>query len=420
LGYFLFFFWIIVLSWCLTKIKLVKDAGLGSKLIIALFVCKVFAGVASGWISHTAPDSDSWHYHTDGLTEYQLLFSNPKEYFTNLFYTGYTNGYEGILKVQNSYWNDLKDNVIIKLVSVLDIFSGGNFYVNVVLYNFITFFGWIGLYRVFKEVYNADKILTAMLVFLLPSVLFYGSTLHKDGLVMALTGVLVFNTWQMLQQNAVAAKRIIFIAGAIFFIFLFRIFLVMALLPAFFSWALAQKKKLSPFKTFAVVYAVTLVLFFSIHYVIPSLNLPAYMVQRQIDFIGLPKGNTTIQLDTLNTNPVSFLKTAPQALQHCLLRPFISDIKMSKLLLPLALELVFYELLIVLFLFYRRKNFSFNQPFVLFSLFFGLSLCLIIGYTVPVIGAIVRYRSIYLPFILAPFVLNIEWERLQQFFKIKK
>lgn len=397
-----------------------KNAGLGSKLVIALFVCKVAAGMAAGWISHTAPDSDSWHYHTDGLKEYHLLFSNPKEYFTNLFYTGYNNGYEGVLKVQNSYWNDLKDNLIIKLVSLLHVFSGGNFYVNVVLYNFIIFFGCVGLYRVFKEVYKADKILTAVVVFLLPSVLFYGSTLHKDGLVMALTGVLVFNTWQMLQHHLVSLKRIVFVVVSIFFIFLFRNFLVMALLPALFSWVVAQKRKISPFKTFVVVYAITLVLFFSIHYIIPSLNLPVYMAQRQADFIGLPQGNTTIQLDILEPNLVSFIKTAPQALQHSLLRPFISDMKMSKLLLPLAVELIFYELLIILFVLSRNKNFSFGHPFVLFCLFFGLSLCLIIGYTVPVIGAIVRYRSIYLPFILSPFILNIDWQVLQQLFNIKK
>ncbi|HZE83381.1 MAG TPA: hypothetical protein VE035_03685, partial [Puia sp.] len=29
---------------------------------------------------------------------------------------------------------------------------------------------------------------------------------------------------------------------------------------------------------------------------------------------------------------------------------------------------------------------------------------LMIGYTVPFVGAIVRYRSIYLPFLLAPFL----------------
>ncbi len=408
------------LSWLLTKIRFVKNAGLSGRVIIALFVCKVVAGLVAGWLTYTEPDSDSWHYHYAGLEEHHLLFTNPREYFTNLFYTGYSHGYEGMLQVQNSYWNDLRDNLVIKLVSVLHIFSSGNYYVNVVLYNFIFFFGHIGLYRVFKEVYKVNSLLTAAVVFLLPSVLFYSSTLHKDGIVLALSGVVIFNMWQMLQANKMVAKRLAFITLSLATIFFFRNFVAMAFVPASFAWWLSQLKKLSPVKTFCIVYIVTGILFFATPYISPSVNLPAYMVRRQADFLSIPKGNTTIQMDSLNTSPLSFAALAPKALQHSLLRPFITDMSLSKKLLPLALELIFYEGLALFFLFFRRKDFSFNQPFLLFGLFFGLSLCLIIGYIVPVIGAIVRYRSIYIPFILAPFVLGTAWGKMATFAKIKK
>lgn len=419
LAYFLFLFWLIVLSWLLTSIRFVKNAELSSSIVIFIFLCKVAAGLAAGWLMHKDVHSDTWNYHHQALAEYRILFNDPKEYFTNLFNTGYAHGYDGILQTQNSYWNDLKDNLIIKLVSVFHVFSGGNYYVNVVLYNFITFFGCIGLYRVFSKVYQANKLVTAGLVFLLPSVLFYSSAIHKDGLVMALTGVVVFNVWQV-QQRALTAKRLIFITAALTFIFFFRNFVVMALLPALTAWILAEKRKLSPVKTFAAVYMITAALFFSVQYVLPAVNLQRYMVHKQADFFALEKGNTTIPTDTLHAAPASFIKSAPQALQHALLRPFITDSKLSGMLIPLSVELIIYELLIITFFFYRCKGFSFNRPVVLFGLFFGLSVCLIIGYTVPVIGAIVRYRSIYLPFMLAPFILGIDWRKLATFARIKK
>ncbi|MES2849201.1 MAG: hypothetical protein V4685_09100 [Bacteroidota bacterium] len=419
MAYFLFFFWLIVLSWLLTKIRFVKSAGLGSRLIIALFICKILAGLAAGWLAHNDINSDSWSYHQKGLAEYHLLFTNPREYFTNLFYTGYTYGYDGMLQTQNSFWNDLKDNLIIKLVSVFHIFSRGNYYVNVILYNFTIFFGFVGLYRVFKQLYQSNKLVTVAIVFLLPSVLFFGSAIHKDGLVLALVAVIVFNVWRSLQDRF-AFKRVIFIFLSLLLLFFFRNFVLMALLPAMAAWILAEKRKLSAAKTFAVIYAATLLLFFTIQYILPRVNLPQYMVEKQADFFKLEKGNTTIQLDTLNAEPGSFLSVAPQAIQHGLLRPFITDVKLSKIMLPLSIELVFYEILILLFFVFRLKGFSFNRPFVLFCLLFGLSLCLIIGYTVPVIGAIVRYRSVYLPFITAPFILGIDWNRLATFAYIKK
>lgn len=407
------------MSWLLTSIRFVKNTELGSPVVIFIFLCKVAAGLAAGWLMHNDVHSDTWNYHHQALAEYRILFNDPKEYFTNLFSTGYTHGYDGMLQTQNSYWNDLKDNLIIKLVSVFHIFSGGNYYVNVVLYNFIVFFGCTGLYRVFQKVFQSNRFITVALVFLLPSVLFYSSTVHKDGLVMALTGVVVFNVWKSMQSQ-LTAKRILFILAALMVIFFFRNFVVMGLLPALLAWILAEKRKLSPVKTFAAVYVITALLFFSVQYVLPAVNLPQYMVHKQADFFALEKGNTTIPTDTLQAAPASFIQSAPQALQHALLRPFITDSKLSKMLIPLSIELIVYELLIIIFFFYRRKGFSFNQPFVLFSLLFGLSVCLIIGYTVPVIGAIVRYRSIYLPFILAPFILGIDWRKLATFAKIKK
>jgi len=375
--------------------------------------------MAAGWLTHNDLHSDTWNYHNAGLVEYHLLFTNPKEYFTNLFYTGYSYGYHGILQTQNSFWNDLKDNLIIKLVSVLHIFSGGNYYINVVLYNFIIFFGGIGLYRVFKQVYQSNKLLTAVVVFLLPSVLFFGSAIHKDGLVMALIGLVVFNIWQLLLAGF-TFKRVVFIFLPFLLIFFFRNFVAMALLPALAAWIISQKKNIAPYKTFIPVYTAALLLFFTIQYLLPSVNLQAYMVQKQADFFSLEKGNTSIQMDTLQATPASFISIAPKAMEHGLLRPFITDARLSKMLLPLGIELVFYEILVVLFLFFRRQHFTFNHPFIFFSLFFGLSLCLIIGYTVPVIGAIVRYRSIYLPFIIAPFILGTDWDKLITFAKIKK
>lgn len=397
-----------------------QHAELGSWLVVALFLCKVAAGLIGGWVTESNPKTDTWIFHAEALKEYQLLLTKPGEYFTNLFYTGYTYGYDGVLQTQNSYWNDLKDNLIIKLISVLDIFSGGRYYTNVVLYNFLIFFGHIGLYRVFKSVYSAPKWLLVAVVFLLPSFIFYSSTIHKEGLMLAAIGVIIYNVYQILHQRGITTVRLLYISIAFVLVFLFRNFIAFAMLPALAAWIISYKIKASPFITFAVVYLTAVLLFFNLHRVLPSVDLPAYMAQKQSDFFALEKGNTTIELNKLYPSAGSYIKNAPQSLQHSLLRPFLTDVTLSKLLLPLSIELLFYELLIILYCFFKKDKPLLNDVFVLFSLFFGLSVCFIIGYTVPVIGAIVRYRSIYLPLLLAPFVLNTDWKRLRDLIKIKK
>ncbi len=417
--YFLFFFWLIVLSWCLTKIRFVKNAGLNNKIVIGLFIIKIIIGLINGWLTAGRGNVDTWGYHRDALEEYHLLFTHPKEYFTNLFYTGYSNRYGGFFQTQNSYWNDLKTNLMVKLVSVLHIFSGGNYYVNVVLYNFLIFFGITGLYRVFKEVYNASTWLTVAMVFLLPSVLYYSSILHKDGLTLAAVGIIIFNIYYGLHQDGFSFKRVFFIFFVFLLMFLLRSYMVFALLPALAAMVICYKKRFNILLVFAIVYMASAILFFNLQYIFPSVSLPQYVAQKQADFISL-KGNTAIPVNTLKPSFASYAANAPQALQHSLFRPSFADYKLSVLLLPFTLEMVFYFYLILLF-FYRPGKETYHKPFVLFSLCFAFCSFLFIGYTVPVLGAIIRYRSVYLPFLLAPFVLHTNWNAIfGPFYKIKK
>jgi hypothetical protein len=55
-------------------------------------------------------------------------------------------------------------------------------------------------------------------------------------------------------------------------------------------------------------------------------------------------------------------------------------------------------------------------PFLLFCLFFSLSVLLMIGYTVNILGAIVRYRSIALILLLLPIYAQANWKRIGQIF----
>ncbi|CAN5156127.1 hypothetical protein BH20BAC1_BH20BAC1_21050 [soil metagenome] len=44
--------------------------------------------------------------------------------------------------------------------------------------------------------------------------------------------------------------------------------------------------------------------------------------------------------------------------------------------------------------------------------FFSLSMFVIIGYTIPILGAITRYSSIFFPFLIIPILGSINWEKI--------
>jgi hypothetical protein len=71
-----------------------------------------------------------------------------------------------------------------------------------------------------------------------------------------------------------------------------------------------------------------------------------------------------------------------------------------------------------LFLFFKKKNIVWD-PLCWFCLVFSISMFLVIGYTVPIIGAFVRYRSIYFILLLIPLACNVDWKKLSGKLNIK-
>ncbi len=419
MNYLLFFIYLIAFTWLITKIGFIKKSGLNSKVLMLLFLCKVSAGLISGRISEHAPNMDTWLYHNDALIEYHLLFDNPIAYFTNIFQSGYEDKYQGILQFHDSFWNDLKTNLIVKFISVLDIASGGNYYTNVILYNFLVFFGCIGLFRVFKQIFPADNFLVTTGVFLLPSVLLFSSTIHKEGLIMAAIGMLFFCLYNIFDSRKITIKKVTVIVFSLLVLFLFRSYLLLLLLPGLASWYFAFRYKHNVVLVTSITYALFLLLFFNFQRIIPEVNLPLLVVKKQADFFGLEVARSYVITNQLSPNAGSFLNNLPQALAHSLGRPYLTDYTLSAPLFVFAVELFFYQVLFVLFIFFRRENSTLN-PFLCFSIFFALSVLLIIGYTVPVIWAIIRYRSIYLPFLLIPLLCNLNWQKLLSLFQSKK
>jgi hypothetical protein len=79
------------------------NAGLAPEIIISLFIIKVLTGCLHAWILlRISSVADTAIFHKEGLAEYHLLFTHPGEYFTNLFQSGYSTGYDGLFSSTNS------------------------------------------------------------------------------------------------------------------------------------------------------------------------------------------------------------------------------------------------------------------------------------------------------------------------------
>lgn len=410
--YFLFIIYLVFFCWLISRIRFIKKTGLPAWAIISLFLLKVAAGITYGWYYEHIPNyqlaSDSWSFFFQGDDAKKLLLEDPARYFGSIFDNPEHKLYRHLFSPVNSYWKDLKHNYMVRLVSVFNLLSGSRYYVNVIFYSFLTFFGPVAFLRIMNDVFPGKLKLLTIGTFLIPSFLFWTSGIHKDGLVFTLLTLAAFLFHFSLKKERMGWKNMLLIGLLILLIFPVRNHIVLAAVPGFTAWWLAERYFKQKWIAFAIVTIIGVSLFFTSKYFHPRADLPISIVLRQKDFQKLG-GNSILPQRELKATFPSFLKNAPQALNHTLARPYITEIN-SPLYLVCAIELFILWLIIFIWFFRFTEN-PYRHSVILFFLLISLSLLLLTGYIVPQLGAIVRYRSIFLPLLIVPILATSKWSK---------
>lgn len=414
----LFAAYLIFFAWLVTKTTFFTASGLTTSQLVIVFLLKVMAGIIYGWIGvyygEMAQMVDTWGYHYESLKEYHLLQSNPKLFFSGIFHNTYNDGYTKFLASENSWWNDLKGTFFVKTLAIFNLVSFGHYYVNVIFYSFLSLFAPIAIYQVMKDVFPARKLPILLATFLVPSVLYWTSGLHKDGIIFVGICIIIYHVYFGLRERLFSFMRLAMVLFGLLLVLALRNFLIIPLLPALLAWVLAARLNYKPVHVFAGIYLLFIVLFFSAKLIHPRLNFPEEVVARQEEFLKLG-GGSAVAVTKMEPTFTSFVVNSPQAFTLSIIRPYPSDVR-HLLSLAAAIEINFLLLLFVAFLFYRTRGGGPLSPFLLFCLFFSFSVLMMVGYTVDVLGAIVRYRSIVLTLLVVPMVAQIDWAKMARLF----
>ena len=411
--YILFGICLVLIFWLIPKISFIRNTNLTIAETRLLLFIKILSGIVCAFYFETmSTNVDYLANNEEGKLQYDLLLANPKLFFTDFTSDINNYGLGGLFESKDSFWAYIRFNLLYKFIAILNLVTLGNFYLNTALFCSIVFLGHIAFYRIYSEIYKGHKLKILFACFCLPSLLLYTSCVHKDGIIFICLGLISYILYNLLKSRAVFnLKHILFFILSLLTIFLFRNYVIVAMVPAMITVMLC---KLMPYKKRVIVlitYSFFSLVFFLSAFSKSSFNLPVAVVNRKMDFATLVRGNTDIQMNELQPTFQSFMVNLPQAINHSLFRPYLWEFSQLSVLLT-ALEIFFYQLLILLFIFFRKKKNESIHHFNLFGLALLLNMMLIIGYTIPNIGAIVRYRSIFWVFLICPLLCNIDWKRL--------
>lgn len=402
--------YLLFFNWLITRIPFFKNAGFNKWWLAGLFTLKIIAGLAYAFFylqpAYNAT-SDTWRYFDLSKGETDWLLKDPLAFFKDIFVSGYQQS-GGLFSGENSYWNDLKSNVIIKLLAICNVFTFKNYYADIIFFNFFFFFGPVALYKLVQQLFRVNRLLLVVCIFLLPSFLFWCSGIHKDGFIFSGTALIVYYFNKQLCSRRINARLVIISILCFIVVFALRNFMALLLLPALLTWLLCSLYPSRSKIIIAAVYGLGMLLFFVSPAISPGTNLPGYVIEKQEEFKKL-SGTSAIDVPALENSFTSYIKFLPTAVDIAFFRPHITEIN-NKSYIPAAAEVLCLWLFAAGSLFIRKKsnNGPGQKAFIFFCICFAISFLLLAGYTITFSGAIVRYRAVVLPFLFIPVVVGLK------------
>ena len=411
--------------WLIGKLNYFKIAGFSALSLQFAFLLKAFCGLVIYLIyTYYYPvrmEADTFKYFDDSKYLYNALWEHPLDYFKMLFGINCENDYflkhyySDMYNWYRSYDNGLlNDNrLVIRLNAFVRLFSFGNYYVHSLFFNFLTFIGSYSLARLFL-VFSESKWKTYLVVFLIPSFVFWSAGILKESILIFALGSFTWNVYKLISSSH-KISTYLWILFLIPILFVMKFYVFVALIPAILAWWISQKTKRT-ISIHLVTIVACLLVALGIGTIFPTYNFLVIMAAKQGDFINLAnflKVNSSIYMDYLEPNLWSFIKASPKAFINTLTRPWPTELK-GILFYPPLFENLFIIFILFIGWFYRKKVNPQQWKFIVFCLTFSILLFVIIGLTTPIIGAIVRYKIPAIPFLIFVALLFLDDSKLPQ------
>ena len=385
-----------LLSLAVVRIPFIKKSNIRPVYLLVFFWLRCIAAWVHNAIAwrYYPNHGDIWDFFETGKWMKTQLLQGQ---LWQQFYQGSRH-----LQLNDAIRGEISFRTLSALNMVLDFLSFDNFYINTLLFSFLVFMGSIALYRVFKQAF-ANHHLCALAALLLPGTLFFTACIHKEGLIYLLLGFFLLCWQRQLKKGFTITGSITCLVVFVAMVVL-RSNLLLGLVPGVFMWTMTEKttlgNKLNLLITLGLVAAAIMAAAsISQHY-----NLFTIIINRQHEFDDL-QGKSRLFLPLLQPGFRSFLSTLPYAIVNGFFEPLPGNAGQPVyIIFSIEVLLIWIMVLIAIYHILRRNpNLSPPAPgFGWFCTLLAISQLLLIGYVIPFAGAIVRYRSLYLPFLLAP------------------
>ncbi|RLD25321.1 MAG: hypothetical protein DRI54_05105 [Bacteroidetes bacterium] len=406
-------FSIIILRWNYFKFQ-----GLSRWAIIAVFLLKIAAGYLSfKYHNIYFAGGDGSIYLNSGRNLVDYSHKNPLTYFKlftnqNRNEPGWEETYQQII-----YWDPEKgsefidDNrTAIRINSLISLLSFRSIGAHIILLIFLSLIGLMALYKIFRKWFeNVYPPVIFFAVFLSPSIIFWTSGILKETHTIFILGLFLFQLSIMLDRRNYSSILWTILLGIL--LLLARTYLSIALIiPVLFLVISSFLKTDSILKSIGLTLAITTAAFILLN--VNGVDLFKMLSAKQADFnlIGI-NANSFFHIAELS-QPLDIIKYMPIALINVYLQPQLFSFESWLYIFPIIENIDLITMIIFAFIYYKSPNKK-ETKYLIFVLLIWIIGGWIIGLTVPIQGAIARYKSVLIPFLLMSVIAIADWDRLK-------
>ncbi|MEO8146706.1 MAG: hypothetical protein ABI723_03660 [Bacteroidia bacterium] len=411
-------FFIVLFCWIVNRHPFFYHRRVHPLMFQFAFLLKIFAGIILTWIYvHFYTDrktADIFKYFDDSKIMYDALSTAPHD-FVRMFFGIHADDAD-LFHYYNKMvaWDDsdmaYNDNrIMIRFNCMMRFISFGNFYIHIISMCFITFYGLTCIFRLFASEVKGKYFGIFCAVFFMPSVVFWGSGVLKDGVILFATGLFLYNFNRLLNNSAHLKNKIFFALGLLLMMFV-KVYVLAIMIPGLVMLLIVKRRpqwNLNKLRYWTIVYLLYGLSVYCLQF-ISGINVVELISLKQHQFMSLATAvgsGSLVSMPELSDTQ-SIVAGIPHALYNMFFQPFFWN--KSLVIFIAGLENIFILVVSVICISkINRQNF-YSTPWFFFSLFFLFILYCLIGLIVPVAGALVRYKTIALPFLAIMLVILID------------
>jgi hypothetical protein len=370
---------------------------------------------------------DTFNYHTHGSRIiWEAFLNNPSDGLALIFSSAEDNYIAYRYSSHILFWGDPSSYFIVRLAALFDLITFSTYSATAALFAVISFVGMWLFFNVFVRSFPHLQRWIAFSILFIPSVIFWGSGILKDSVVLACIGILTYAVKKLFIDRQIKVLNVVFLLISVTVIFEVKIYVLLCFLPAMLLWIYASafykirsvvlKGLLIPFVLALIVisgyYAVLKIGEDDKRYSIENLSRTARITAYDIGFYTGKNAGSGYSLGELDDSFTGMVALAPAAINVSLFRPYLWEVK-NPLMLMSALESFILLVLTVYILFKKRMLFfrAFGDPNILFCMVLSITFAFAVGVSTFNFGTLARYKIPLLPFYSLALILIYFYQR---------